>query len=84
MEPRVRELNYTSRTDSNPFFNNLNVKHSIAKLMELLDYDGTNPALTAEKKDFQIAVNAWMAHPFNPHLIARTRLAAYQKTAVMK
>ncbi len=29
-------------------------------------------------------VTAWRDHPFDPHLIARTRLAAYQKNVVMK
>ena len=29
-------------------------------------------------------VNAWLNNPFKPHLVARTRLVAYQKTVVMK
>ena len=30
------------------------------------------------------AINAWMQKPFNPHVIARLRLSAYQKAVVMK
>src|SRR5262249_17989200 len=29
-------------------------------------------------------VPAWRDHPFDPHLVARTRLSAYQKNVVMK
>lgn len=29
-------------------------------------------------------VNAWLNNPYKPHLIARTRLVAYQRTVVMK
>jgi hypothetical protein len=37
-----------------------------------------------ELKNYQNAVRDWRRHPFKPHLIARLRTAAYQKTVVMK
>lgn len=40
--------------------------------------------LNAGDKDMQQQVAAWRANPFNPHLIARTRITAYQKNVVMK
>ncbi|WP_438010622.1 neuraminidase-like domain-containing protein [Sorangium sp. So ce321] len=46
----------------------------------LLELEANNPQ--AEELGRQI--DAWRRDPFNPHLIARMRLAAYQKTVVMK
>lgn len=43
----------------------------------LLELNAGDPALEAQ-------VAQWRAHPFNPHLIARLRPEAYQKTVVMK
>jgi hypothetical protein len=37
-----------------------------------------------EKKKLEQHVAAWRDNPFNPHLIARTRMVAYQKTVVRK
>jgi hypothetical protein len=35
-------------------------------------------------EDFEAAITAWRSQPFKPHLVARTRTTAYQKTVVMK
>src|SRR5204863_4251313 len=35
-------------------------------------------------ENYQNAVKEWRAHPFKPHLVARLRTTAYQKTVVMK
>lgn len=43
-------------------------------------HDGTN----AQKKELIRQIDEWRDNPFNPHLIARTRMAAYKKTVVMK
>lgn len=40
--------------------------------------------LTKEKDELEKQVNEWRDNPFKPHLIARMRLVAYQKTVVMK
>jgi hypothetical protein len=68
-----------------PFFENMEVKHTIAKLLELLDLPlKADDPLQKEKDEFIDQVEKWMRNPFNPHLIARLRIAAYQKTVVMK
>ena len=36
------------------------------------------------RNELEDAISAWRNSPFNPHLIARMRLIAYQKNAVMK
>ncbi|UCD97953.1 MAG: hypothetical protein JSV42_13445, partial [Chloroflexota bacterium] len=41
-------------------------------------------ALLADYADLITAVKLWRADPFKPHLIARLRTTAYQKTVVMK
>jgi hypothetical protein len=43
-----------------------------------------NPPGDPKRKELEEAIAAWRKHPFNPHLIARMRLIAYQKNAVMK
>jgi hypothetical protein len=40
--------------------------------------------LLADADKVREQVDAWRKHPFNPHLIARMRTSAYQKTVVMK
>jgi len=34
--------------------------------------------------DLEASIKAWREYPFNPHLVARMRTTAYQKTVVMK
>ncbi|WP_437580755.1 neuraminidase-like domain-containing protein [Sorangium sp. So ce887] len=46
----------------------------------LLEIEGGNP----QSEELARQIDAWRRDPFNPHLIARMRLAAYQKTVVMK
>lgn len=48
---------------------------SILELMELLN-EGDD--------EMEAQVEAWREDPFNPHLIARMRISAYQKNVVMK
>lgn len=49
----------------------------IQRLLESLASGHPDPELTEQVKQ-------WRAHPFNPHVIARLRTTAYQKTVVMK
>lgn len=68
-----------------PFFLNCLDQISIYKLMELIAYakkdlDENNPA----RKLLEKMVDQWREDPFKPHLIARLRISAYQKTVVMK
>ncbi len=58
-----------------PFFENSNAKKTIQDLMKLL-----NKCDEAMVKQ----VDEWRKNPFKPHLIARLRITAYQKTVVMK
>ncbi len=62
-----------------PFFANKDVTDS------LLDTLGLTKTLSADQRA-QLAniIDDWRNNPFNPHLIARSRIAAYQKFVVMK
>jgi hypothetical protein len=42
------------------------------------------PAGDPKRKELENAILAWRNSPFNPHLIARMRLSAYQKNTFMK
>jgi hypothetical protein len=56
----------------------------VEQLLELLHYDGEDPEIRKEVEAMQQQIAEWQRNPFNPHLIARLRTAAYQKTVVMK
>lgn len=43
-----------------------------------------NQGTASEKKKLVQTVEEWRDNPFNPHMIARSRIIAYQKTVVMK
>ncbi len=59
-----------------PFYDNAHPeRYQIARLLELLS--NGYPAL-------QRQVKQWRDNPFNPHLVARLRITAYQKNVVMK
>lgn len=66
-----------------PFYDKA-IDPPIAELMELLQYNGTDPATLARKDEFRNQIAFWRKYPFNPHAIARTRLAAYQKMVFTK
>ena len=57
-----------------PFFENGDAQITIDELMKGLKGDA----------ETQRAIQAWEDDPFNPHLIARLRMVAYQKNVVMK
>jgi hypothetical protein len=56
----------------------------IEDLLTALAYTGTDPTLLAEKASFSQQIAAWVKTPFDPDLIARMRIVAYQKAVVMK
>lgn len=56
----------------------------IIELLELASYSGANENLNGKKKDLKDQVEQWRSSPFDPHVIARFRISAYQKTVVMK
>jgi Tc toxin complex TcA C-terminal TcB-binding domain/ABC toxin N-terminal region/Neuraminidase-like domain/PA14 domain len=56
----------------------------ISDLITALQYTGTDPVLLKEKDDFSTEISQWEQTPFDPDLIARTRIVAYQKAVVMK
>jgi hypothetical protein len=58
--------------------------HSIRTLLGLLHYDGSDAELRRLRRDFERQVERWRQRPFNPHLIARSRIVAYQWAVVMK
>lgn len=55
------------------------VQH-IDELLELLNAEAEQPGL----QELEWAVRRWRRDAFNPHLVARTRTTAFQKTVVMK
>ncbi|HEX2956513.1 MAG TPA: neuraminidase-like domain-containing protein [Chitinispirillaceae bacterium] len=60
-----------------PFFANRGAEESLYKM---LSYRGSSN----EDTQLGILVEEWKNNPFKPHLIARARIAAYQKSVVMK
>jgi len=62
-----------------PFFDNAHPEKEQVQQM-LLTLAGKKPGWSK----IQAQIDAWLADPFNPHLIARMRITAYQKNVVMK
>lgn len=56
----------------------------IEDLVTVLAYTGTDPTILAEQTNFLQQIAAWEQTPFDPDLIARMRIVAYQKATVMK
>ena len=69
-----------------PFFENSDMKKRLDDLLKLLARSVDDPTLKADPdiKNLVTQVDEWRNNPFNPHLIARLRNTAYQKTVVMK
>lgn len=68
-----------------PFFKNAHPEEQqIQQLLEALSYTGNDEQKNSNKKEVEQQVEAWRDNPFNPHLIARMRITAYQKNVVMK
>jgi len=54
-------------------------------IKNLPDFNKIDQAkLMADYQELLVAVQAWRSDPFKPHLVARMRNTAYQKTVVMK
>jgi receptor-binding and translocation channel-forming TcA subunit of Tc toxin/ABC toxin-like protein/neuraminidase-like protein/PA14 domain-containing protein len=66
-----------------PFFEN-NEYDSARALMQLLSYSGKDDRLIERQTQVRHQLSAWWEKPFSPHVIARLRIAAYQKAVVMK
>lgn len=66
-----------------PFYEN-NEYDSARDLMQLLSYSGSDPGIITRQLQVRNQVSAWWEKPFSPHVIARLRIAAYQKAVVMK
>jgi hypothetical protein len=56
----------------------------IENLVTALQYTGTDPTLLKEQADFSAQITQWEQTPFDPDLIARMRIVAYQKAVVMQ
>jgi hypothetical protein len=57
---------------------------SAHEMLELLSYDGNDTGLLTRKYEVEDQIRQWVAYPFQPHRIARLRLAAYRKAVVRK
>ena len=64
-----------------PFFE-AGASPSVQGLLALLDT--STPSDADARADLQNQIAQWRKSPFNPHLIARLRPSAYQKTAIMQ
>jgi hypothetical protein len=62
-----------------PFFANADANKTIEDLMKLPDSRGKMP----DNQALKTLIDDWKDDPFNPHLIARNRIVAYQKSVVM-
>lgn len=56
----------------------------MAAAMDPVQLTGMSPEERRDLANHQNAVKEWRAHPFKPHVVARLRTTAYQKTVVMK
>ncbi len=87
MDPTTSSAEPTPRRYWNvlPFYNNyLAPRDQISELLYLLSYRGSDSEIRQRKEEMEAQIKAWQNDPFNPHLIARMRITAYQKTVVMK
>ncbi len=55
----------------------------IAQRIDTLLYNIADPN-TPERKELEFAIDQWRTKPFRPHVVARFRPVAYQKTLLMK
>jgi hypothetical protein len=62
-----------------PFFANADANKTIMELMGLPDSRGEMP----DSQAIKTLIDDWKNDPFNPHLIARSRIVSYQKAVVM-
>ena len=66
-----------------PFHEN-NEYDNARELLTVLSYKGQDPELQRRREQVRNQLSAWWEKPFSPHVIARLRIAAYQKAVVMK
>ncbi len=66
-------------------FNRNTENERIQDLLKQLNGTSDNGTSNSDcKHDINVQIEEWRHNPFNPHLIARMRLIAYQKSVVMK
>jgi hypothetical protein len=65
-------------------FNQNTEDERIDSLLKLLAYEGKDRKTLGRQDNFKEQIREWRNRPFDPHMIARLRLSAYQKTVVMK
>ncbi|MEJ2248159.1 MAG: neuraminidase-like domain-containing protein [Candidatus Lokiarchaeota archaeon] len=63
-----------------PFYDQNN-EDLIQDLLNILSSENSDEN---KKEEFLYQIERWMHDPFNPHLVARLRIGAYQKTVIMK
>jgi len=64
-----------------PFYQNTDIQ-AVEQMMRLLSFEDKKDAAMRQRLEGQI--EDWQENPFQPHLIAQQRPAAYQKAIVMK
>ena len=57
---------------------------AIPELVDLALADSLNATALRKRNELATQIAQWRKNPFDPHVIARFRLSAYQKTVVMK
>lgn len=63
-----------------PFYANPDADKTILESLAVLE----EPGYSKKKNDLQCLIEQWKFNPFEPHLIAKQRLVAYQKFVIMK
>lgn len=71
-------------SDIRRFWQVLPLRNTPKETLEALMQQLNKPQGDPRRKELEDAIKAWRANPFNPHLIARMRLVAYQKNVLMK
>ncbi|MFA5908776.1 MAG: neuraminidase-like domain-containing protein [Vicinamibacterales bacterium] len=67
-----------------PFHTNSEYEGAREMMQLLSSYEGSDPATIAKQRQVREQLLAWWEKPFSPHVIARLRIAAYQKAVLMK
>ncbi|AOM79320.1 neuraminidase-like domain-containing protein [Pedobacter steynii] len=78
--PTTNDVNTSSRR----YWQVLPLRNTPAETLEVLMQQLHKPAGDPKRLELEQVIRSWRANPFNPHLIARMRLVAYQKNVLMR
>lgn len=79
-DPTTHDKERTARR----YWQVLPLRNTPVETLEALMQQLNKPQGDSKRLELEEAIKRWRENPFNPHLIARMRLAAYQKNVLMK